>query len=644
MSKRGGRSKKIKSKGKTPERAERFRVRLWQVVLAVAVGGVALSFWWQPRPAGGLPSQLTRGAAAGFNVLLITMDTTRADHLGCYGYDGVKTPALDGLAQAGIRFADAVTSAPITAPAHTTILTGLDPSSHGVRNNGMYVLSDDKTTIAELLGAKGYETAAFTSAFVLDARFGLNQGFEVYNDDIGVATSLQFSFHENANQRSAFDVTSAVVDWLKGRDRSRPFFSWVHYYDPHKPYKPPPPFDAAYPDRPYDGEIAYMDSQIARLLAALESTGHSDRLLTIVTSDHGEGLGEHREETHARLIYGSVMRAPLILTCPALFDGPYVVDGAVVSVADVFPTILELLGVPSAGAIDGISLLQAGADPDRMVLIESMASFLENGWSPLFGLRRHHDKYILAPRPEYYDLHSDPDELSDLYLTGSRHQTAARDMLVAELATRLEQWPDLAKLAAAATQPDAKTVQRLQSLGYLGQKAGNAGDSELPDPKDMMVVLRRLDLAEAAMNSGRLEEALQIINSAADMSPRDLRVNHLTGKILLGLGREAEAEEAFQTANSLHPTADAYLLLGQIRIKNGRYDEAVEALDQAAALAPQHGGVLIARGDLLMIHQRPHDAMAAYERAAKVDPYRLGQVARARIARLQKALDQASAP
>lgn len=643
MRKRGRKKRNGRKKTVKPSASGKLEVlRPGLVALAVFVLGLVAWFVLRnPGPRSGFPEQLTRGSARGFNVLLITLDTTRADHLGCYGYAGARTPVLDGLAAEGIRFDDAVTTTPSTLPSHATILTGLFPPNHGVRNNGQYRLADEQTTLAEVVRNEGYETAAFTSAFVLDSRFGLDQGFDVYDDNIGEADSMVFS--EHANQRSAGAVTGAAVEWLGRRDDRRPFFMWVHYYDPHAPYRPPPPFDAEFRDRPYDGEIAYMDSQIGRLRQALTTRGLWDKTLTVVVSDHGEGLGDHGEATHGRLIYESVMRAPLIICCPGVFRDPHVVDDVVVSIADIFPTIVELLDIENPPSVDGISLLGA-AHAGRMVYLDSMAPYLENGWSPLLGLRRHDDKYILAPRPEYYHLSDDPGELNNLYQKVSGAALAARNELVAELSSRAEQWPSLADVVAAAGQPDPETIRRLQSLGYVGTLSVEGTERELPDPKDMMVVLRNLDRAETLMSAGRHVQALEIVKKTAVLSACDHDVHHMTGKIYLRMGREEEAEEAFLRANGCQATVDTYLLLGQIRIKHGRYDEATEALDRASELDPLHGGVHVARGDLLALHRRPREAIAAYERAAEVDPYRVGGVARKRIERIRQAFPAVTAP
>jgi len=592
------------------------------------------------HPRVGWPEQLTSGSARGLNVLVISLDTTRADRLGCYGYDGAETPTLDALAAGGIRFDDAVTAVPVTLPSHATIFTGLDPPRHGVRHNGEYCLEADSETLAELLRSNGYETAAFVSAFVLDARFGLDQGFDLYDDEVGVATSSSAAaFAKPIYERSAGAVTDRAIRWFTSRNRSRPFFCWVHYFDPHTPYTPPPPFAGRFRDRAYDGEIAYMDAQIGRLLNVLKTARFAGNTLIIAVADHGEGLGDHGEATHAKLIYESTMRVPLIISCQGLFRGPYVVDDVVVSVADIFPTVLDLLGIEDTTPRDGVSLLIARADRDRMIYMETLAPYLDNGWSPLYGIRRHGDKYILAPNPEYYDLRSDPGESNNLNDTLSNTGLAARDLLIEELSTRLAGAPSLAAVVASARRLDPEALRRLESLGYVGSiPDADVNDQELLDPKDMMPVMHAIDRANGLATAGRHDEALAIIKDVVLLSPQDPKVLLTLGKIYLYLDRLEEAEQTFRTANALRPTARICILLAQIMLADGRLTEAAQLLDQAETLEPLHGGIYLARGDLFALQGRPNEAIAAYERAQEVDPYRASREARSRIARLREIL------
>ena len=399
----------------------------------------------------------------------------RADHLGCYGYAKAATPVLDRLAAGGVRFAEAVTVAPETLPAHATLMTGLLPPRTGVRVNAEGRLESRHVTLAEVARARGYETAAFVSAFVLDARFGLDQGFDLYDDRVEAAEGAAFA--SGTNERSADRTTDAALAWLRKRDPGRPFLAWVHYFDAHFPYDPPEPFARRFAGSPYDGEIAFVDSQLGRLLQGLDERGLRNKTLVVVVGDHGEGLGDHGERTHGILLYRSATRVPLILSNPRLFPRPEVVDGTVVSIADIAPTLVDLLGVEDPPARDGLSLIATKPDPRRTAYLESIVPYVDFGWAPLFGLRSLRASYVLAPRPECYDLRSDPGERRDLLglKTGQRGPCAGQAQALDRVLARL---PPYEPAVAGARPLDAETRERLQALGYLG--GAGAGASAKP--------------------------------------------------------------------------------------------------------------------------------------------------------------------
>jgi choline-sulfatase len=612
-------------------------------LLVAILMGTGLLWLNRPRVRSGLPPQLEPGAASGYNLLVLTLDTTRADRLGCYGYEAAATPVLDALAASGLRFADAVTPVPVTLPAHATIFTGLNPPAHGARHNAEFNLEVEQTTLAEILHGGGYDTAAFVSAFVLDARFGLNQGFDHYDDDISV--EVQSTLYREGNERPANSVTDAAIRWLESRSSQQPFFAWIHYYDPHNPYLPPAPFKYTFRDRLYDGEIAFMDHEIGRLLQAVAAGGWLQNTLVVVVGDHGEGLGEHDETTHTFLIYDSTMQVPLLLSCPGLFQDPHVVKDRVVSIADIFPAVLELLAVESTAAGDGVSLLAAGPEQrERMVYQETLAPYFDHGWSPLFALRRHEDKYIYARRPEYYDLQADPDELHNLADRATGSAGKARDDLAAALAERLKSEPTLAEVVTAVKVLDPATRQRLRSLGYVGGGTHTEADERLADPKDMMPVLRNIDRANNYLRVGQLEAALSAIRQAASISPQNRTVQRTMGKVLLFMGEDEAAERALRNANAIAPHPDACLLLAQVLIKHGRTEEAVPLLDQTLELDPSHGGAYIARGDMLVGEGKIEEAIASYNEAIRLDPYRTADVARARINSARQGKNPAPTP
>jgi arylsulfatase A-like enzyme/predicted negative regulator of RcsB-dependent stress response len=565
------------------------------------------------------------------NLLVVTLDTTRADALGCYGNEGAATPALDALARRSLRFATAVSVAPVTLPAHSSIFTGRYPYQHGVRLNAEYRLGPGETTLAERLRDRGYETAAFVSAFVLDARYGLDQGFDLYDDRVDAGRGT--AFPTGTIERPANRVTDAALAWLEARRPGRPFFAWVHYFDPHAPYKPPAEA-AARVRGAYDGEVAFVDEQVGRLLGRLREKGLESRTVVVALGDHGESLGEHGEATHGIFVYDSVLRVPFLLSVPGATAAGAVEEG-VVSQVDVVPTLLDLLGIKPAQTpgpdLDGRSLVGGSPPADRAVYSESLTPYLDFGWAPLHALRRKDDKAILAPRPEYYDLRADPTEQKDL---ATAHGAApSREPLMRTLTAMADRVAPAHP--ADALEPELR--ERLAALGYAGG-AGPAGPpgAALSDPKDMIGVSQKLIQANALLSEGRAGEALRVIQAAARESPNDRSVLHAQGKILLRLGRLPEAEKALRAFREIRPKADVSLLLAQILILDARYKEAAALLDEAEALDPKHGGVWIARGDMEARQGRPAEARRSYEKARQVDPYRAANLATARLAALDK--------
>jgi choline-sulfatase len=623
-------------------RSARYRFGVIALVILVLVAGVVGWTVWS-RPHGPLPPTLAHAAAAGSNVLLVTLDTTRADHLGCYGDRVAQTPVLDRLAAEGIRFADAVSPVPITLPAHVSIMTGLDPPHHGVRNNGEYQLDDSHVTLAELLRDADYDTAAFVSSFVLDARYRLDQGFALYDDRVEATAQAAFGGYEN--ERTAGTVTSAALKWLRNRTSDKPFFLWVHYYDPHSEYQPPQPYATTFRANPYDGEIAYMDAELGRLVDALGELGRADRTVTIIAGDHGESLGEHDEEGHTHLIYAATQHVPLILWSPALVDRGGVVDNVVVGIVDIFPTVLDLLGLSHSGPCDGMTLLRAPEQPERMVYMETLVPYLANGWAPLYGLRRHGDKHIAAPKPEYYNLLEDPHELKNLYvgLSGSAQRAAAE--LALELAVRLEDSPSAEAVAAAALALDPQSRQRLEALGYVGGGARSTAAAEtLPDPKDMMPAWKLYHEAQKLVRAGRYDQALAKTREALQQSPNDSAMSRQLGEIYLATGRFQDAVTPFQSCLDARFHVDIALMQAQALLNLERSDEARALAQRVLAIDAEHGGALLVLGDILARQGKLKKSIERYEEAARVDPYRAAGAAKARIAKVRRALAPAAPP
>ncbi len=560
------------------------------------------------------PVPTARGAASGFNVLLVTLDTTRADRLGCYGASGDPTPRLDALAGRGVRFERAITVAPITLPSHATILTGLYPPNHGVRDNGEYPLAPSHATLAELLGAQGYDTAAFVSAFVLDGRFGLRQGFDHYDDRVGPATGEQ-----SVEDRPAGEVTDAAVAWLGGRRPDRPFFAWVHYFDPHIPYAAPEPYRSRFAAEPYTAEIAYMDSEVDRLMRTVEAQGLSDRTLVVVAADHGESLGEHGESTHAMFIYESTMRVPLIVSNPSLFRKAPHVDASLVSVVDIFPTVLELVGAPDIPEHDGRYLFDPEPDPQRRVYIETLAPYLDHGWSGLFGLRDAEHKLIQAPRPEFYDLVDDPQEATNLHDDPPSAVRPVLEGMQRELGEMLAGWPDAGSIAAGAQPLDRQALKRLESLGYVGG-VSEPRERGLEDPKNMVPLIEEIDRAQAMAERGQVAEALRLLQSVDARSPDNPTVLARMALLLSLQGRDEDAERTLRRQLAIRPTARSQVLLAQFLLKRREVDEAESLLAQAIESDPANSVAIVALGDLAAERKEWDKAREFYLEARRVDP------------------------
>ena len=417
------------------------------------------------------------GVLRGRNVVLVTLDTTRPDRLGCYGNRDIETPILDRLAANGVIFSNAVATAPTTLPTHASILTGLYPHHHGARTNGLYHLAEEQFTLAELLSENGYETAAFVSAFTLSERFGLAQGFDHYDDETDAASTLV-----GAPERRGDRTTDRAIRWLK-KTRSRPFFLWVHFFDPHQAYTPPSPVAERH-EYAYDGEIAFVDQQLGRLLKAVDAASEDEPLL-VVTADHGEALGEHGEVSHGLFAYEATLRIPLIVHAPeALGRGHHI--SARVSQVDLVPTIGSLLGVEVPGQLDGVDLTRA-PDPERPIVAEAVEYQANYGWAGLTALYRGPLKLVDGPRPELFDLVRDPLEKNDVFAGRQREAGVLRQQLHALRGAK-------ARLAAPSnTGLDPDDVAKLEALGYAvtpGQQSEPRTNG--PDPKEMQPILNQM--------------------------------------------------------------------------------------------------------------------------------------------------------
>jgi len=547
------------------------------------------------------------------NVLLITMDTTRPDHLGCYGYARGKTPNLDALAAAGVRFEDVYAQVPLTLPSHCSIMTGAYPFSHTVHNNGTYVLPPDKITLAKALKEKGMRTAAFVASFSVDSRFGLAGGFDLYDDNFRPG----LPFKPANSERRAGEVASLFSAWLeKNASAPGPFFAWVHFFDPHLPYDPPSPYDKDFASEPYDGEIACMDAGIGTVIAALREKNLLERTLVVLAGDHGEGLGDRVERGHGVFLYDETIRVPLILYAPG-----HLPEGKVVArrvrLIDVAPTILDMVKSAVPPAVQGESLLssiQGGREKDLDSYIETFYPRENYGWSELTGLVSGEWKYIRAPKPELYDLKSDPGE--------SRNQAASAGKIAADLDRGLKSLVQKgAGIQGGATRTlTAAEQERLRSLGYISF-SGSGAKSDHPDPKDMLDVLRLSQEAAARELRGEFAGAAEAYTKLLEMTPDSPEAYVNLALIQARLNRFDEAIATLRRGNERIPGSEALLArLGYTYLLVGRMPEALEVIERALDINPGNVDMLTAAASALDGLGRKEEALAYMEKAIAAEP------------------------
>ena len=619
MSKKKRRASPREKNGRSGEKAgssgrpDSGRRATWPraLVLAAAVVGLGIAAWF-------LATARSRSAvdlrdASSFNILLLTLDTTRADHLGCYGDAGARTPNLDRLAREGVRFSRVTCPAPLTLPSHCSIMSGLYPLAHGVRNNG-HDLPSGVRTLAEILKGHGYATAAFVSAFSVDSRFGIGRGFDVYDDTFQARSPLKST---NAERR-AEETFGRFSRWLDGNWRKR-FFAWVHYYDPHLPYDPPSPYKEEFAARPYDGEIAYMDHYVGAVVDRLSEKGILEKTLIVVAGDHGEGLGDKVETGHGIFLYEETLRVPLVFSNAGIFRRPRTVEG-LVRLIDVAPTVLEIAGLGGEGAgMQGRSLLpwlRGKTDEDLDAVVESFYPRENFGWSELVGLVSGRWKFIQAPRPELYDLAADPGETADLF--------ASAPAEAREMARKLEE--NLLRLASGAASPGgtaglrASDRERLRSLGYVNFAPAKPG-AAAPDPKDKIELLKLVQGAQAYEMNGQWPEAERVYAEIVAEIP-DSPESYVNLAIVQA--RQSRFDLAIETlvrGVARMPDSESLLVrLGHTYLVAGKAREALETMDKVLALNPGNVDALTVGAGILDATGRKDEARAYYERALAVEP------------------------
>ncbi len=589
-----------------------------------AIALVAVAVFWTGRPR----------VVEGTSVLLVTIDTLRADHVGAYGAKTGATPHLDALAARGTVFDEALASVPLTLPSHASLLSGLEPPHHGLHANGRSIFPADRPTLATLLQGRGYATAAFVAAYVLDRRFGLGRGFELYDDRIE-RRATGASVLES--ERPCTVVAAAAEEWITRQHG--PFFAWVHFYEPHAPYDPPSPYREQQAGRPYDGEIAAADACLGRVVAAAEARARG-RLVVVATGDHGEALGDHGELTHGFFVYQSTLRVPLIIAGAGV---PVAHRTGLARTVDVLPTILARVAVSAPGGLDGGDLL----GPARGTEAYAETLYPETlGWAGLRALRLAALKYIDAPRPELYDLGADPGETQNLVTTRAADADRLRRGLDALRAT---------ERAAVSTANDPEIAERLRALGYVAASAATTASGPRLDPKDALGSWRlfeeaiwsdargdhaaaaqalrgllrrepgnpafRQALATALRAEGRAAEAAQALGPLETIAPSDPVAWHERAIALDAAGSAEEAMRSERRAIALDPSLpEPHNHLGSLLARGGRTAEALEEFTRATSLDANNADAWTNRANALRAVGRRGEAAAAYETAARLAP------------------------
>jgi len=551
------------------------------------------------------------------NVILITIDTVRADHLACYGYKKIKTPAIDSLAHDGILFRRAISQVPLTWPSHAAILTGTYPFQNGIQDFTGHPLSPNFRSIAQAFKQSGYATGAVVSSFVLDRSWGLARGFDYYDDAFSAKTFEQKDI--GLVDRRAEESVSHALAWLK-KTPKRPFFLWLHLYDPHSPYDPPEPFRTEYQDHLYDGEIAYADHELGRLISWLKQSGLYDRTLIALLSDHGESLGEHGESEHGFFLYNATVHIPLIVKPPVrsgISRDP--VDYPVETVA-VAPTLLRLAGLHDQieKQFQARNLFDPAAE-DAPAYSETFYPFSSFGWSPLHSLETSRYHYIDAPKPELYDLNSDPEETKNVSAT----QTEVVSVLKAKMKQLLASAPEesSSQKSAGNLSPDAS--QKLRALGYAAYHSPvpeAALAKELADPKDKIAEFDSILQAQDAMRAGQFSQGKELLNKIAAEDPQMYVVQFLLGEASAREQDWKAAVEQFNRSLELNPNFDEAMTgLARALHGTGNDAEAETWLHKALDANPENYkawyelGSLEARND-------SSAALDAYKKAVSIQP------------------------
>ena len=556
------------------------------------------------------------------NIIIFTIDTLRADHLECYGYEDIQTPNINRLAKEGILFEYNIAQTPLTLPSHSSIFTGTYPLFHGVRDNGGFYLEQNHITMAETLKGLGFTTGAFVGSFVLDSRWGLNQGFDHYYDNFDLSKFKIVSL--SSVQRRGDEVLDEAYKWLEKKQHEK-FFAWIHLYDPHTPYDPPEPYNTQYRDRRYrlyDGEIAYVDQLMGEFREFMEEKNLLDKTIIVFTSDHGESLGEHKESGHGFFIYDAAVRVPLIIRFPENKLGNKVIKRQVKSI-DIMPTVLNLLGEPIPDRIQGESFLPLILGKEER---ERPSAYSETywpryhyGWSELKSLRKGRFKFIDAPRPELYDILEDPGEVDNIV---NREATLGHEMK-RELEALISRYSAEGIEDAEPQKIDNDSLVKLQALGYIGtfHAASKEKGRKLADPKDKIELYNEIQLAQNLMAEEKMEEAERKLKDVLNKDESVLEARYILGNIYLRQNKFDEAIEEYKKSLAVEPDYyDAIFGLARTYERAGKFDEAIVGFERMIELDPRDTKTYWHLGDIYLEKEEYDKALKYAKKCIEIDP------------------------
>jgi arylsulfatase A-like enzyme/Flp pilus assembly protein TadD len=590
----------FRKKGRVAEKRSR------EAGLSRIIFFVSVCFFCLALPAHSYGSSPVRTRAK--NILLITIDTLRPDRLSCYSPDYCQTPNIDALAAKGVLFERAFAHTPTTLASHVSIMLGTTPLHHGIHQNANFVLAEAFVTLAEYLKKKGYSTAAFIGAFPLDSRFGLSQGFDVYDESFPSKSSSSSVYPE----RNAGQVIRSALDWLENRDS--PWFSFIHIWDPHTPYSPPEPFGSSFKDDPYSGEVAYVDAEIKKLFDTLENKGWRDDTFIVLTADHGESLGEHGESTHGYFAYNSTIWVPLIMAGPGI-EPARIHD--YVSHIDIFPSVCDFLGIEKPSFCQGASLVPVMNGKKRAegaIFFESLVAHYSRGWAPLRGYIEGKEKFIDSPLMEFYDLDNDFSEQNNL--AGSK-DLGSHKKKMEELAGRLTSSQKINN----PRRIDSETREKLRSLGYISS-ISPAKESYGPgdDLKTLLPLQQKKDEASRLMETNRIPEAVKLLHDIIQTRKDFTDAYGELARIYESQGLREDALAVMKTGFENNPENYGLILdYGTLLVKTGQVDKGIQFIQKAMGIIDNDPDAWIRLGMAYAAKGELQKALDYYEKALALD-------------------------